>query len=81
VWTETPNTTVDQLSASASIAPCTLVIGVVNPRADADVELECVLRGASARAASAQLLHGTDWKAYNNFEQPDHVFPNGIQWP
>ena len=51
------------------------MISVVNPRADADVELECVLRGASVRATSARILHDADWNAYNSFEQPDQVVP------
>ena len=62
-------------SASASKANGALVITLVNPRSDADMNVQCTLRGAAAKSATAQIIHDTDWNAYNSFDQPDRVVP------
>ena len=63
------------LSVSASRDANNLVISFVNPRSDADMTIQAALRGATARQASAQILHDPDWNAYNSFEAPDRVTP------
>ena len=61
------------LSISASRSGSELVVSLVNPRTDADIEVECVLRGARARQGRAQILHDADLNAYNSFDHPDRV--------
>ncbi len=63
------------LSASATKKNGQLVISVVNPRADADWQIDATLRGVSAKSATAQILHDADLNAYNSFEQPDRLTP------
>ena len=63
------------LSASASRRKDTLVASFVNPRHDAEMTIDCALRGVMARSATAQILHDEDWNAYNSFDQPDRVVP------
>jgi alpha-N-arabinofuranosidase len=75
VRTETQDTSPLGLSASASKSDGQLVISLVNPRSDADLEIDCSLRGATAKTVSAQLLHDPDLNAYNGFEQPDRLMP------
>ncbi len=83
VKVETPEASPAVLSVSASKAPAdpksetpgTLVITFVNPKADADLEIDCTLRGSTARGGSAQILHDPDLNAYDSFDAPDRVLP------
>jgi len=52
-----------------------MVISLVNPRADADMQIDCTLRGVSPKSATAQVLHDNDLNAYNSFDQPDRLMP------
>ena len=63
------------LSASASKGEKQLVLSLVNPRHDADLQVECTIVGSSARSGTAQILHDKDMNACNTFEQPDRVTP------
>jgi alpha-L-arabinofuranosidase len=62
-----------ELSVSASRQGSDMVISIVNPRHDVDMDVDCALRGASARSGSAQILHDSDMNAYNSFDNPDRV--------
>jgi alpha-N-arabinofuranosidase len=63
------------LSMSASKSGGEVVISFVNPSATADVDVDCSLRGVTARAGRAQILHHTDLNAYNSFDKPDVLVP------
>jgi len=63
------------LSVSASKKDAGLVLSFVNPRLDADMEVQCTLQGATARSGTAQILHDPDWNDYNSFDGPDRVVP------
>jgi alpha-L-arabinofuranosidase len=63
------------LSVSASIKNGVVALSLVNPFPDQDLEVQCGLRGATAKEASALLLHDADWNAYNSFDVPDRVVP------
>jgi alpha-L-arabinofuranosidase len=63
------------VSVSTSKKEGALVLSFVNPRLDADMEVQCSLRGATAKSGSAQILHDSDWNAYNGFDNPDRVVP------
>lgn len=52
-----------------------LVVTFVNPRHNADLQVECTLEGCIADGGAAQVLHDVDWNAFNNFENPDRVVP------
>jgi alpha-L-arabinofuranosidase len=39
------------------------------------MQVECTVRGSSAKQGTAQILHDADLNAYNSFEQPDRVSP------
>jgi len=79
VRTETESASPLGLSASASISVSKtdkqLVVSLVNPRHDADLQVECTLAGGSAKSGTARILHDADLNAYNSFEQPDRVTP------
>ena len=60
-------------SISASRKGSELVVSLVNPRADQDMEAECELRGVRAKQGRAQILHDSDLNAYNSFDHPDRV--------
>jgi alpha-N-arabinofuranosidase len=75
VKTETEEMPELGLSASASVKGNDLVVTLVNPRHDLDMEVDCALRGVVAKQASAQILHDLDWNAYNGFDSPDRVTP------
>jgi alpha-N-arabinofuranosidase len=75
VRTETENSSPTGLSVSASKGDKQLVVTLVNPRSDADVQVQCTLAGSSAKAGTAQILHDNDLNAYNSFEQPNRVTP------
>jgi alpha-N-arabinofuranosidase len=61
------------ISVSASRKDNEVVVTLVNPRGDADMEVECNLPGVSVKQASAQILHDNDLNAYNGFEGPERV--------
>lgn len=75
VHTESEDSSTAGISVSASKKGNSLVLSFVNPRLDADVDVECALRGVTGKSGSAQILHDTDWNAYNSFDNPDHVLP------
>jgi len=60
-------------SISASRNGSELVVSLVNPRPDQDMDVECALRGARARQGRAQILHDSDLNAYNSFDHPDRL--------
>src|SRR5262249_40041171 len=62
-----------ELSVSASRQGSELIATFVNPRHDVDMEIDCAVRGASAKSARAQLLHDSDINAANTFENPERV--------
>jgi alpha-N-arabinofuranosidase len=66
------------LSVSASKSDKELVVSVVNPRHDADLQVECTLKGINASGGSAQILHDTDWNACNSFDNPERVVPRPL---
>ncbi|MGA1995100.1 MAG: alpha-L-arabinofuranosidase C-terminal domain-containing protein [Bryobacteraceae bacterium] len=61
------------LSLSASRQGAEMVVTLVNPRPDASIDVECALRGASARRGTAQILHDSDLNASNGFDHPDRI--------
>jgi alpha-N-arabinofuranosidase len=63
------------LSVTASKKPGQLVVSFVNPSATADIDVDCALRGVSAKSAAAQILHSTDMNACNGFDSPDTLAP------
>jgi len=66
------------LSVSASKSDKELVVTFVNARYDADLQVDCTLKGAKASAGTAQVLHNTDWNACNTFDHPDAVAPASL---
>jgi alpha-N-arabinofuranosidase len=75
VRVETDNSSPMGLSASASKGDKRLVVSLVNPRHDADLQVECTLTGGTAKGGTAQILHDSDLNACNSFEQPNRVTP------
>lgn len=75
VRTETEGSSPLGLSVSASKGSRQLVLSLVNPRSDADLQVECTLVGSSPKSGTAQILHDKDLNACNSFEQPDRVVP------
>jgi alpha-L-arabinofuranosidase len=63
------------LSVSASRAGGNLVLTLTNPRTSEAAEVECAIQGATARQASARILHHADLNACNTFERPDTIVP------
>jgi alpha-N-arabinofuranosidase len=63
------------LSVSASKSDQELVVTIVNPRHDSDLQVECTLRGSVADGGTAYVLHDADWNACNSFDNPDRVIP------
>jgi alpha-N-arabinofuranosidase len=61
------------LSLSGSRQGSEMILTLVNPRHDVDMEVDCALRGATARQGSAQILHDSDINAYNSFDHPDRL--------
>jgi alpha-N-arabinofuranosidase len=61
------------LSVSASRLGPEMAITFVNPRHDVDMQVDCALRGVTARQARARILHHPDINAFNSFDQPDQV--------
>jgi alpha-L-arabinofuranosidase len=73
-------TAVDQpepvgLSVSASRKGGELTLTLVNPKPDAGMTVNCSLAGASARGATARILHDEDLNAANTFATPDRIMP------
>ena len=75
VRVETQDSAPLAVSVSASKGDGEIILSLVNPKHDADVEIDCTLQGSSAKSATAQILHDTDWNACNSFENPDRVVP------
>ena len=50
-----------------------MVVTLVNPRHNLDMDVDCALRGVTARQGSAQVLHDSDINAYNSFTNPNQV--------
>jgi alpha-N-arabinofuranosidase len=63
------------LSVSASRGGSELVVSLVNPSDKNNVEVDCTLRGVTARRGRAEVLHHADWNAYNGFDNPDTIVP------
>ena len=63
------------LSVSASTKNRLVLLSLVNPLPDEDLEIQCALRGAIAKNSRALLLHDSDWNACNSFDAPDRVVP------
>jgi alpha-L-arabinofuranosidase len=63
------------LSISASKGAKELVVSWVNPRHHADLQVECMLKGADLSFGTAQILHDAEWNACNRFDTPDRVVP------
>jgi len=61
------------LSVSASREGSELIVTFVNPRHDVDMQVECELRGVTARQGRAQILHDPDINACNTFDNPDRI--------
>ena len=79
VRVETDDSSPLGLSASASKSESELVLSFVNPRSDADLQVDCSLAGVAAGSARAQILHDADWNACNTFENPDRIVPKPHQ--
>jgi alpha-L-arabinofuranosidase len=63
------------ISVSASTGDGQLVLSLVNPQLDRDLDVDCAIEGVTPRSATALLLHHSDWNAYNSFEAPDTLVP------
>jgi len=63
------------LSVSASRQGGELTLTLVNPKPDAGMTANCSLAGASARSATARILHDDDLNAANTFATPDRILP------
>jgi len=63
------------LSVSASKRNGELVVSLVNPHPDTDMDVDCALRGVTGKSASALILQSPDLNAYNGFDSPDRVVP------
>ncbi|HYW46981.1 MAG TPA: alpha-L-arabinofuranosidase C-terminal domain-containing protein [Bryobacteraceae bacterium] len=61
------------LSLSASRQGSEMVLTFVNPRHDVDMQVDCALRGVSAKSGRAQILHDSDMNACNSFDNPDRI--------
>jgi alpha-L-arabinofuranosidase len=66
------------LSVSASKSEGEMVVSFVNPGAT-DIDLDCALRGFTARSGRAEILHHPDMNAYNGFDTPDTLVPKPHQ--
>jgi alpha-N-arabinofuranosidase len=61
------------LSISASRQGSQMVVTLVNPRHDVDMDVDCAIRGATARQGTAQILNDSNINAYNSFDNPSRV--------
>ncbi len=73
VRVETQDTSPLAVSVSASKRERELVISFVNPRHDADFEIDCAIAGRNLREGKAEILHDADWNACNTFDNPNRV--------
>jgi len=64
---------VPELSISASKAAGQLVVSLVNPRHDTDMQVECTIHGGGYKTARGQMVHDADWNAFNSFDQPERI--------
>ena len=51
------------------------MVTFVNPKHDAGLQVECSLRGTSAKEVSAQILTHSDYNTFNAFDAPDLIAP------
>lgn len=63
------------LSASASRQGGEVVVSLVNPRHDVDMDVDCALRGVSGKSGRCEILHDADINAFNGFDNPDRITP------
>ena len=49
------------------------MVTLVNPRHNADMQVDCEIRGATPRQGRAEILHDPDINAYNSFDNPNRV--------
>jgi alpha-N-arabinofuranosidase len=63
------------LSVSASKKDGALAMTFANPSHEETRAVTCSIDGAKAGAATARLLHHSDFNAFNSFEAPDTVTP------
>jgi len=63
------------LSVSASRQANEIVVSLVNPRHDADLTVECSVRGVTLKQGAAQILHDADFNSCNTFDDPNRVVP------
>lgn len=61
------------LSISASREGNQLIVTLVNPRHDTDMDVDCALRGVTARQGRGQILHDSDINAMNTFDNPNRI--------
>ncbi|SPF44154.1 Intracellular exo-alpha-L-arabinofuranosidase [Candidatus Sulfotelmatobacter kueseliae] len=66
------------LSVSASKSDKELVVTLVNPRHDVDLQVECTLKGVNPSPGTAQILHDAEWNACNTFDHPDRIVPKPL---
>src|SRR5207247_2320251 len=62
-----------ELSISATRQGGEMIVTLVNPRHDTDMDVDCTLRGVTAKAARAEILHDSGINAFNSFDQPERV--------
>jgi alpha-N-arabinofuranosidase len=75
VRVETESSLPLDLSVSASKSEGELVISFVNPRHDADLEIDCRIQGSNPQTGTANILHDADWNACNTFDSPNRLTP------
>jgi alpha-N-arabinofuranosidase len=73
-----PQGNATELSISASRTDASLVVTVVNPKADAAVRIRCAVRGRVASHASGTALFHRNLNAFNSFDKPDTVVPQKL---
>jgi alpha-N-arabinofuranosidase len=73
-----PQGNATELSISASRRDDSLVVTVVNPKADAIVRIRCAVRGRVVSRASGTTLFHHDLNAFNSFDKPDTVVPQKL---
>jgi alpha-N-arabinofuranosidase len=66
------------LSVSASKSDKELVVTLVNPRHDVDLQVECTLKGVNPSPGNGQILHDAEWNACNTFDHPDRIAPKPL---
>jgi alpha-N-arabinofuranosidase len=73
-----PQANATELSISASRREDSLVVTLVNPRADATMRVRCAVRGRAVSHASGRSLFHGDLNAFNSFDKPDTVTPQKL---